>query len=108
TLHEVNAAAESVYEVVDPGCEHYFGAVIDDSMEGDIRITVIATGFDRDTVSHHQLFAETPQIFPSSAPNVSESNSEQTNGDRSINAPNKTPNRIEIPDFLQKRRFPRG
>src|SRR4028118_2415402 len=45
TLHEVNAAAETVYEVVDPNANIIFGAVIDEKMQGEIRITVIATGF---------------------------------------------------------------
>ncbi|MGA7937525.1 MAG: cell division protein FtsZ, partial [Kovacikia sp.] len=49
TLHEVNAAAEIIYEVVDPEANIIFGAVIDERMQGEIRITVIATGFTGDT-----------------------------------------------------------
>lgn len=45
TLHEVNAAAETIFEVVDPNANIIFGAVIDEKMQGDICITVIATGF---------------------------------------------------------------
>jgi cell division protein FtsZ len=45
TLHEVNAAAETIYEVVDPNANIIFGAVIDEKLQGEIRITVIATGF---------------------------------------------------------------
>ncbi len=45
TLHEVNAAAETIYEVVDPNANIIFGAVIDDRLQGEVRITVIATGF---------------------------------------------------------------
>ena len=45
TLHEVNAAAETIYEVVDPNANIIFGAVIDERLQGEIRITVIATGF---------------------------------------------------------------
>jgi cell division protein FtsZ len=48
TLHEVNAAAEAIYEVVDPNANIIFGAVIDDRLQGEIRITVIATGFATD------------------------------------------------------------
>lgn len=45
TLHEVNAAAETIYEVVDPNANIIFGAVIDDRLQGEVRLTVIATGF---------------------------------------------------------------
>jgi len=45
TLQEINAAAEVIYEAVDPNANIIFGALIDDSMQGDIAITVIATGF---------------------------------------------------------------
>jgi cell division protein FtsZ len=45
TLHEVNAAAETIYEVVDPNANIIFGAVIDERLQGEIKITVIATGF---------------------------------------------------------------
>lgn len=45
TLQEINAAAEVIYEAVDPNANIIFGALVDDSMEGEIAITVIATGF---------------------------------------------------------------
>ena len=107
TLHEVNAAAESVYEVVDPEANIIFGAVIDDTMEGDIRITVIATGFDRESPANHgQIFADTnsTSLFGSVVAgneNSSDSSKEETS------EVHRGP-KIEIPDFLQKRRFPRG
>ncbi|VEP15008.1 Cell division protein FtsZ [Hyella patelloides LEGE 07179] len=109
TLHEVNAAAESVYEVVDQDANIIFGAVIDDNMEGDIRITVIATGFDNESASNeHPLFAENTPLFGSSSQSAPEQNSGGQNSDRQIPQPPKNPNRIEIPDFLQRRRFPRN
>jgi cell division protein FtsZ len=45
TLQEINAAAEVIYEAVDPNANIIFGALVDDSMEGEMAITVIATGF---------------------------------------------------------------
>lgn len=45
TLHEVNDAAEVIYNAVDPEANIIFGAVIDERLKGDIVITVIATGF---------------------------------------------------------------
>lgn len=45
TLHEVNIAAEIVHDMADPNANVIFGAVIDESFKGMIRMTVIATGF---------------------------------------------------------------
>ncbi len=47
TLFEVNQAAAIIKETAHPEVNLIFGAVIDPSMGDDLRITVIATGFDR-------------------------------------------------------------
>uniref|UniRef100_A0ACD5TFK3 Uncharacterized protein n=1 Tax=Avena sativa TaxID=4498 RepID=A0ACD5TFK3_AVESA len=47
TLTEVNAAAEVIYDLVDPGANLIFGSVIDPSYTGQVSITLIATGFKR-------------------------------------------------------------
>jgi len=46
TLFEVNEAASIIKETAHPDVNLIFGAVIDESMGDDLRITVIATGFD--------------------------------------------------------------
>lgn len=46
TLHEVNEAAEVIYEAVDKDANIIFGSVIDERIQGEIQITVIATGFE--------------------------------------------------------------
>ncbi|MBF2018992.1 MAG: cell division protein FtsZ [Hydrococcus sp. C42_A2020_068] len=96
TLHEVNAAADIIYEIVDPNANIIFGAVIDEKMQGEIRITAIATGFSgeiqagaksqvRTTVN--PVNPTTPQPEPEPPPNK--------------------PGGLDIPPFLQKRRFQR-
>src|SRR5881628_298445 len=45
-LFEVNEAAEIVQSAADENSNIIFGAVIDDGMGEDVRVTVIATGFD--------------------------------------------------------------
>jgi cell division protein FtsZ len=107
TLHEVNQAAEIIYEAVDPNANIIFGAVIDDRLQGEVRITVIATGFSADarsipsmTSSRVTPMTRTPSsgLFdtPSSAP--PESDSEEVS-----NQPVISPN-LDIPEFLQRRR----
>ncbi|KAA8544240.1 hypothetical protein F0562_022252 [Nyssa sinensis] len=47
TLFEVNAAAEVIYDLVDPNANLILGAVIDQSLSSQVSITLIATGFKR-------------------------------------------------------------
>jgi len=46
-LFEVNEAAEIIHGVCHPDANIIFGAVIDDDMGDEVRVTVIAAGFDR-------------------------------------------------------------
>ncbi len=98
TLHEVNAAAESIYDVVDQDANIIFGAVIDEAMQGEIRITVIATGFDGkpEQIPSAETVSGTVD-FP--LPQISRPTRENQNTGG---------NRLDIPDFLQRRRFPKG
>ncbi|MBT3234993.1 MAG: cell division protein FtsZ [Bdellovibrionales bacterium] len=44
TMHETNAAVTLIMEAADEDAEIIFGTVIDDNMEDDVKVTVIATG----------------------------------------------------------------
>ena len=45
TLYEVNNAADVIRQAVDPEANVIFGVVLDPNMGGDVRLTLIATGF---------------------------------------------------------------
>ncbi|MEW5947654.1 MAG: cell division protein FtsZ [bacterium] len=45
SLHEVNAAAEIISNIADENANIIFGAVIDEKLEGVVKVTVLATGF---------------------------------------------------------------
>jgi cell division protein FtsZ len=47
TLHEVNRAADTITRVAHPDANIIFGAVVDDALGDEVRVTVIAAGFDR-------------------------------------------------------------
>ncbi len=47
TLHEVNRAADAITRVAHPDANIIFGAVVDDAIGEEVRVTVIAAGFDR-------------------------------------------------------------
>lgn len=90
TLHEVNAAAETIYEIVDPNANIIFGAVIDQEMQGEVRITVIATGFTGEAKATNVANTRTAPL-PSTT-----------------KAKPKPPSSsgLDIPEFLQRRRPP--
>lgn len=46
TLYEVNEATTMVYEAASPEANIIFGAVIDERLKDEVRVTIIATGFD--------------------------------------------------------------
>jgi len=53
-LFEVNEAADIIFQSADPEANIIFGAVIDERLEDDITVTVIATGFDQRILSRAQ------------------------------------------------------
>ena len=89
-LFEVNEAAELIREEVDPDANIIFGAGIDDSLGDDIKITVIATGFDSDNPMANKLKSNKKT---DSVSQKSEETSEKDHDD------------IEIPSFLKRRGF---
>ena len=46
SMHEINTAAEAITAAADPDANIIFGATISPDVEGEIIITVVATGFD--------------------------------------------------------------
>lgn len=59
TLFEVNEAAEIIFQAVDPEANIIFGAVVNDELKDEIRVTVIATGFD---VANKVVTPEVPDL----------------------------------------------
>ncbi|MCY7272296.1 MAG: cell division protein FtsZ [Phormidesmis sp. CAN_BIN44] len=100
TLHEVNAAAEIIYEVVDPNANIIFGAVIDERLQGEVRITVIATGFSPE--AQQQQVAVKPTALPKRSVTPATPTTPT-----SIPDPKSKPPGLDIPEFLQRRRPPR-
>ncbi|KAF3441663.1 hypothetical protein FNV43_RR15578 [Rhamnella rubrinervis] len=96
TLYEVNAAAEVIYDLVDPTANLIFGAVIDPSLSGQVSITLIATGFKRLEESEGRPLQAQGDI----ALGINRRPSAFTEGGS-----------VEIPDFLKKKgrsRYPRA
>ncbi len=69
TLHEVNDATTIITEAAGPEANIIFGAVIDPTMDDEMRVTVIATGFNRNgkyssRLNGHRPFLEIPDVDP--------------------------------------------
>ncbi|MCA9914994.1 MAG: cell division protein FtsZ, partial [Anaerolineae bacterium] len=63
TLFEINEAAAIIKESAHPDVNLIFGAQIDDAMGDEVRITVIATGFEQSR-AERRINAERPQNPP--------------------------------------------
>lgn len=101
TLYEVNAAAEVIYDLVDPTANLIFGAVIDPSLTGQVSITLIATGFKRQEESEGRPSQETQ--LPKREASVGTARRPSTFSEEGGS--------VEIPDFLKKKgrsRYPRA
>src|SRR5580704_3431264 len=65
TMHEIDEAAKTITDAVDPDANIIFGAVLDETLEDELQITVVATGFDstRQAARHDvPVVAARPQV----------------------------------------------
>ncbi|KAK1275941.1 hypothetical protein QJS04_geneDACA011761 [Acorus gramineus] len=92
TLFEVNAAAEVIYDLVDPSANLIFGAVIDQSLSGQVSITLIATGFKRQEEPEGRTTQGSSQLGQG-----------ETIGNNRRPSSFIEGNPVEIPEFLRKK-----
>lgn len=101
TLYEVNEAASIIRETAHPDVNLIFGAVIDKAMADEVRITVIATGFDGDDRQERMRLAQ-----PQSSRRAETHDLFNARVDAVANAANHSSidrDNIEIPAFLRRR-----
>lgn len=103
-IREVDDAASVVRDAVSPDADIIFGAVIDENMQDEIMITVIASGFDRDVktsrardVSEEQSKPVFSSPFSSAAPSVKPYQSTSNSSDKSAGSSSES---LDLPDFL--------
>jgi cell division protein FtsZ len=87
TLHEVHRAAEAITRAAHPEANIIFGAVIDDALGDECRVTVIAAGFDRAAES---AFSRPAVTISSRQP-------------ESITVPDDDDEEIPVPSLLKER-----
>ncbi|GAB4148066.1 MAG: cell division protein FtsZ [Candidatus Promineifilaceae bacterium] len=115
SLFEINQAASIIRETAHPDVNLIFGAVIDQNMGDEVRITVIATGFEHAAPSlRHMTPAATMRPLPTGQP-VRERASVPAASVPAAAAPRREtetrrtqetfrPDDLEIPTFLRRRR----
>jgi cell division protein FtsZ len=97
TLYEVNEASSIIREAADDDANIIFGAVIDETMHDEMKITVIATGFDRESADSGKNAAA---AMASTQPRYT-----RTPGD-DLQRPTVNPNRtddLDVPTFIRKK-----
>ncbi len=109
-LYEINQAATIIRETAHPDVNLIFGAVIDESMDDEVRITVIATGFEHTGPHIRPIAQRVERPRPMGRP-VRESHPESRDRRKepvqTSQASDRTAFRIddlEIPTFLRKQR----
>jgi cell division protein FtsZ len=106
SLYEVNVAASIIRETAHPDANMIFGAVIDEYMGDEVRITVIATGFER-TQSRRQMMQ---RVESAVTRETSGTHSRRVEPAR-VEAPPElepvqprfSPSNLDIPAFLRRR-----
>ena len=61
-MYEIDEAAKVITEAADPDANIIFGAIVDEAMAGEIKITVIATGFEHDSGTRKQEEPKARQV----------------------------------------------
>ncbi len=110
SLYEVNQAAAIIRETAHPDANLIFGAVIDEGMEDEIRITVIATGFERSQPSRRKVLQErygqsAPESRTSARPTppAEKEREPQDVAQEEAAQPKFSPNNLDIPAFLRRK-----
>lgn len=75
SMFEVDEAARIITETASPDANVIFGAVIDENYTGQVKVTVIATGFDAETVQQPTAFQAPAQRFASNSKPMSSTSS---------------------------------
>ena len=116
TLFEVNQAAAIIRETAHPDVNMIFGAVIDPNMADQIRVTVIATGFERTGMPRRTLTMPRNEVKPAGIPSPRPTDTSAYGGNVSVEAVARPPanqefrpqtlntDDLDIPTFLRNRR----
>lgn len=102
SMFEVDEAAKVITEAADPEANIIFGAVINDSYTGEVKITVVATGFDY--AQNESSLLRPRSAFRSSSLGSGRPSSISSGSSDSRDIPVKqTDNELDIPAFIRQK-----
>ena len=114
-IQEINDAADLVAKNVEPEANIIFGTVVDESLGDQVRVTVIATGFNDNNVqqanlpSAHTIAASRPAPRKASRPSTPSARPTQAPAPTPAPAPRPAAmtndKEFDIPDFLKRSRI---
>ena len=114
-IQEINDAADLVAKNVDPEANIIFGTVVDESLGDQVRVTVIATGFNDNNVqqanlpSAHTIAASRPAPRKAARPSTPSARPTQAPAPTPAPAPRPAAmtndKEFDIPDFLKRSRI---
>lgn len=105
-IQEINEAADLVAKNVDPDANIIFGTVVDESLGDQVRVTVIATGFNDSNVQQQLPTLNTQSVSRPSRPAQPQPTrpvTAQPQPTRTTNSSNEK--EFDIPDFLKRSRI---
>jgi cell division protein FtsZ len=101
TMYEVNEAASVIAKSVDPDADIIFGAVIDDKMMDQVRLTLIATKFDEGRL---RLFKLKNKVEKKIQPLVEKTKNKEKQRKETLDEELlEEENEFDIPTFLRKK-----
>jgi len=100
TLFEVNEASSIIREAADEDANIIFGAVIDESMRDEMKITVIATGFDKESADAGLVL--NPNVMPTAPPRYLP-RTDELPPSRSTAAGQTRADDLDVPAFIRKK-----
>ena len=105
-LAEISEASDIINSAADENANIIFGTVIDDSMDDQIRVTVIATGFDG-TEKQPQMPLTTPVSNPVTYAAPAQQTAAQPQRARYTDPEPQVDSMFDddIPDFLKRNRY---
>jgi cell division protein FtsZ len=105
SMFEVDEAARIVTEAADPEANIIFGAVIDDAFTGQVKCTVIATGFDEKKESASMMQSSPMMKSVPSFKKQTDSRQSERNDDAVIKMAGTQLNEeeLEVPTFMRKK-----
>jgi cell division protein FtsZ len=109
SLWEVNEAAKAVAEAAHPDANIIFGAMVDDKLEDQVWVTVVATGYGEPSSRRRVSDQRASRLErngdrmrePRGEPRVSRIRERQVRGERKSDI--RTPMELDVPEFIPRR-----